>query len=66
MLALGTFALLEHPAQLARLREPSPDLMPAAVEELLRYLTVAHNGIMRIAKEDAEIDGAASSAPAST
>ena len=31
--------------------------MPAAVEELLRYLTVAHNGIMRIAKEDAEIDG---------
>ncbi|MFG3342333.1 cytochrome P450 [Glycomyces sp. NPDC048151] len=56
MLALGTFALLEHPAQLARLRH-DPALMPAAVEELLRYLTVAHNGIMRIAKEDAEIDG---------
>ncbi|MDN3241864.1 cytochrome P450 [Glycomyces tritici] len=56
MLALGTFALLEHPAQLARLRG-EPGLMPAAVEELLRYLTVAHNGIMRIAKEDAEIDG---------
>ena len=56
MLALGTIALLEHPAQLARLRA-EPDLMAAAVEELLRYLTVAHNGIMRIAKEDAEIDG---------
>ncbi|GAA2145173.1 cytochrome P450 [Glycomyces algeriensis] len=56
MLALGTFALLEHPAQLARLRV-EPELMPAAVEELLRYLSVAHNGIMRIAKEDAEIDG---------
>lgn len=56
MLALGTFALLEHPAQLARLRN-EPSLWPAAVEELLRYLTVAHNGVMRIAKEDAEIDG---------
>jgi len=56
MLALGTFALLEHPAQLARLRA-EPDLMNAAVEELLRYLSVAHNGVMRIAREDAEIDG---------
>jgi cytochrome P450 len=56
MLALGTFALLEHPDQLARLRA-EPGLMPGAVEELLRYLTVAHNGIMRIAKEDVAIDG---------
>lgn len=56
MLALGTFALLEHPVELARLRA-EPRLMTGAVEELLRYLTVAHNGIMRIAKEDAEIDG---------
>jgi cytochrome P450 len=56
MLGLGTFALLEHPEQLARLRA-EPDLMPGAVEELLRYLTVAHNGIMRIAKEDVEVDG---------
>ncbi|RRR99562.1 cytochrome P450 [Glycomyces terrestris] len=56
MLALGTMTLLEHPAQLERLRA-EPGLMPGAVEELLRYLTVAHNGVMRIAKEDAEIDG---------
>jgi cytochrome P450 len=56
MLALGTLALLEHPDQLARVRAEA-GLMTAAVEELLRYLTVAHNGIMRIAKEDAEIDG---------
>jgi cytochrome P450 len=56
MLALGTFALLEHPGQLARLHD-DPGLWPAAVEELLRYLTVAHNGVMRIVKEDAEIDG---------
>ena len=33
MLALGTFALLEHPDQLAELRA-NPDLMPDAVEEL--------------------------------
>lgn len=56
MLALGTFALLEHPDQLARFRA-GPETATQAVEELLRYLTVAHNGIMRIAKEDAEIDG---------
>ncbi|MEV3938767.1 cytochrome P450 [Glycomyces sp. NPDC049804] len=56
MLALGTFALLEHPDQLTRFRA-GPEAAAQAVEELLRYLTVAHNGIMRIAKEDAEIDG---------
>jgi cytochrome P450 len=56
MLALGTMALLEHPDQLARLRA-EPGLMTAAVEELLRYLTVAHSGVMRIATADVDIDG---------
>ncbi|THV30259.1 cytochrome P450 [Glycomyces paridis] len=56
MLALGTLALLEHPEQLAALRA-EPERMANAVEELLRYLTVVHNGAMRIAREDAEIDG---------
>lgn len=56
MFGLGTLALLEHPDQLARLRA-EPDLMTGAVEELLRFLTVAHAGMMRIVKEDAEIDG---------
>ncbi|MGW4526681.1 cytochrome P450 [Amycolatopsis sp. NPDC004378] len=54
MLALGTFALFEHPGQLARLRE-DPARWPGAVEELLRYLTVSHLGASRAALEDVEV-----------
>ncbi|MFI7615704.1 cytochrome P450 [Nonomuraea terrae] len=52
MLALGTFALLSRPDQLAALRA-DPD---QAVEELLRYLSVPHTGL-RVALEDVELDG---------
>lgn len=55
MLALGTFALLEHPDQLAALRA-EPELIPDAVEELLRYLTVA-DIFFRYAAEDIEFHG---------
>ncbi|MGY1943896.1 cytochrome P450 [Nocardia asiatica] len=55
MLALGTFALLEHPEQLAELRA-DPDLLPGAVEELLRYLSVA-DIFYRYATEDIELGG---------
>ncbi|MCX2951536.1 cytochrome P450 [Lentzea sp. NEAU-D7] len=55
MLALGTFALLEHPAQLAELRD-APDLLPDAVEELMRYLSVA-DIFFRYATEDVELGG---------
>ncbi|MCX5207129.1 cytochrome P450 [Streptomyces sp. NBC_00237] len=55
MLALGTFALLENPAQLAALRA-DPSLTDRAVEELLRYLTVAKT-FMRTATEDVELGG---------
>lgn len=55
MLALGTFALLEHPEQLAELRA-NPELMPGAVEELLRYLSVA-DIFYRYATEDLELGG---------
>ncbi|SEP53153.1 cytochrome P450 [Amycolatopsis saalfeldensis] len=54
MLALGTFALLRNPGQLALLR--GPDGAERAVEELLRYLTIAHTGV-RVALEDVEVDG---------
>ncbi|MDI1480101.1 cytochrome P450 [Polyangium sp. y55x31] len=55
MLALGTFALLEHPEQLAELRE-NPDLLPDAVEELMRYLSVV-DILYRYATEDIEFGG---------
>ncbi|MEU8682321.1 cytochrome P450 [Streptomyces sp. NPDC048611] len=55
MLALGTFALLEHPEQLDRLRA-DPDLLPGAVEELMRYLSVA-DIFFRYATEDIELGG---------
>nr|4OQR_A Chain A, Cyp105as1 [Amycolatopsis orientalis] len=52
MLGLGTFALLQHPEQIANL--DSPD----AVEELLRYLSIVHLGTPnRAALEDVELEG---------
>lgn len=55
MLALGTFALLEHPEQAADLRA-DPGLLPGAVDELLRYLSVA-DIFFRYATEDLELGG---------
>ncbi|MFC9699434.1 cytochrome P450 [Streptomyces sp. NPDC056943] len=55
MLSLGTFALLQNPEQLAALRA-DPTLVDQAVEELLRYLTVAKS-FMRTALEDVEVGG---------
>ncbi|MEU8632088.1 cytochrome P450 [Amycolatopsis sp. NPDC048633] len=58
MIALGTLALLEHPDQLALLRDgDDPALVASAVEELLRYLNITHNGRRRLALEDIEIAG---------
>jgi len=58
MIALGTLALLRNPAQLALLRDSNdPELVVSAVEELLRYLHITHNGMQRVALEDIEIAG---------
>ncbi|MEU1881507.1 cytochrome P450 [Streptosporangium sp. NPDC020072] len=55
MLALGTFALLQNPEQLAALRA-DPTLVDQAVEELLRYLSVVKQ-FYRVALEDVEVGG---------
>jgi len=59
MIALGVVALLEHPDQLALLRAnlDDPKLVASAVEELLRYLTIAHGGRRRAALEDITVGG---------
>jgi cytochrome P450 len=58
MIALGTAALLEHPDQLAILRDTDDaKLIAGAVEELLRYLHITHSGRRRVALEDIEIGG---------
>jgi cytochrome P450 len=57
MLATGVFALLTHRNQLDLLRS-DPSRINAAVEELMRYLTVFNVGaITRTAKEDVELGG---------
>ncbi|GAA5025159.1 cytochrome P450 [Actinopolymorpha pittospori] len=55
MLGLGTFALLENPDQRAELRA-NPELLPDAVEELLRYLSIG-DIFYRYATEDIELGG---------
>ncbi|WP_419996897.1 cytochrome P450 [Streptomyces boninensis] len=51
------YALLTHPEQLARLRA-EPELLPQAVDELLRYIPHRNGvGIPRIATEDVEVGG---------
>ncbi|MET8507507.1 cytochrome P450 [Streptomyces sp. NPDC004787] len=55
MISLGTFTLLRHPERLAELRA-DPGLLPGAVEELLRFLSIA-DGMLRVAREDIEVEG---------
>ncbi|MFE2492565.1 cytochrome P450 [Streptomyces scopuliridis] len=58
MISLGTLALLENPEQLAVLRDTEdPKVVAGAVEELLRYLSIVHSGLRRVAREDIEIGG---------
>ncbi|MEV7679913.1 cytochrome P450 [Streptomyces sp. NPDC088341] len=51
MIGLGVLALLDHPGQLPRLHAGSAELANA-VEELLRFLTIAQSGLSRVATED--------------
>ncbi|GAB3456784.1 cytochrome P450 [Streptomonospora sediminis] len=55
MIPLAALALLRHPDQLARLRE-DPSLWPNAVDELLRYLSVADVITLRVATGDIPLE----------
>ncbi|MFD4263338.1 cytochrome P450 [Streptomyces sp. NPDC058534] len=55
MISLGTFTLLRSPGRLAELRA-DPALLPGAVEELMRVLSIA-DGLLRTAVEDIEVEG---------
>ncbi|MGW5868516.1 cytochrome P450 [Streptomyces sp. NPDC055239] len=58
MITLGTLLLLQHPDQLAVIRDTDdPKVVASAVEELLRYLSIVHLGRRRTALEDIEIAG---------
>ncbi|MHA6628421.1 cytochrome P450 [Pseudonocardia sichuanensis] len=56
MLGLGTLALLRHPDQLAIVRD-EPERVDAAVEELLRWLSIVHSGTAKITTAGVEIAG---------
>ncbi|MCX5200081.1 cytochrome P450 [Streptomyces sp. NBC_00237] len=54
MIALGMMALLEHPDQLDTLRA-EPELVPRAVDELLRFFSISDAGTARVALQDIEL-----------
>jgi cytochrome P450 len=58
MISLGTVALLQHPEHVKRLRESDdPVLVANIVEELMRYLSIVHSQVDRVALEDLTING---------
>ncbi|MEW1864583.1 cytochrome P450 [Streptomyces sp. NBC_00669] len=56
MISLGTVVLLQHPEQLAEIRE-NPELTWNAIDELLRFLSIEDAATVRVATRDLEIGG---------
>ncbi|MDG9706405.1 cytochrome P450 [Streptomyces sp. DH37] len=56
MISIGTACLLEHPEELAKIKA-DPSLVPTALEEVIRFLTIGDAAIARVAMEDIEIGG---------
>lgn len=54
MISLGVVGLLQHPDQLVIIKD-DPDKTPLAVEELLRYFTIADSVTARVATEDVQL-----------
>lgn len=58
MIGLSTLTLLEHPDIAARVRDAKDRVTLAnAVEELLRFLSIAQDAVTRVAREDIEVGG---------
>ena len=58
MIALGTLALLQHPNELARMRQSDdPAVVANIVEELMRYLSIVHSQVDRVAVDDLVLGG---------
>ncbi|MEH1014459.1 cytochrome P450 [Micromonospora sp. CPCC 206060] len=55
-ISTGIRALFQHPEQLARLRA-QPELLPSAVEEILRYTSVSPMFLVQTALADVELGG---------
>jgi hypothetical protein len=55
LISSGLLLLLQHPEQLALLRE-TPELMPSAIEEMLRY-EGASDAMVRVSKAPLELGG---------
>jgi cytochrome P450 len=56
MLGLGTLTLLRHPDQLDLLRK-EPERIGAAVEELMRWLSIIHSGMSKVTTTEVELSG---------
>jgi cytochrome P450 len=56
MIGLGTLILLNHPEQAAAVRD-RPEVVPGAVEELLRYISPVQFSPRRVALEDVAMGG---------
>jgi len=54
LIASGTLALLTHPGEMARLRQ-DPSLLPAAVEELLRFTNPVNHANDRFTTQDVPV-----------
>jgi cytochrome P450 len=58
MIALGTVALLQHPDVFGRLgHTEDQNVIANTVEELMRYLTIVHSQVERVASEDVTLGG---------
>lgn len=56
MISLGTMTLLQRPADV-RAMQDDPSKTASAVEELLRYFTIAETVVARVAVEDVDLGG---------